>query len=81
MTFEAFDIVRVYTTEPGKPRDRRTPFTLPRGAAIGDLAVRIHKELLTTMKFARVWGSSAFDGQAVQKDHVLEDGDLVEIHA
>jgi ribosome-interacting GTPase 1 len=27
-----------------------------------------------------VWGPSAFDGQAVQKDHVLAEGDIVEIH-
>jgi ribosome-interacting GTPase 1 len=80
-TFEAFDIVRVYTKEPGKPPDRRTPFTLPRGATVGDLAARIHKDLMVTMKFARVWGPSAFDGQAVQKDHLLAEGDVVEIHA
>ena len=80
-TFEARDIIRVYTKDPGKPRERSTPFTLPRGAAVGDLAERVHKELLTNMKFARVWGASAFDGQAVQRDHILAEGDLVEIHA
>jgi ribosome-interacting GTPase 1 len=32
------------------------------------------------MTFARVWGASAFDGQSVQKDHVLAEGDIVEIH-
>jgi ribosome-interacting GTPase 1 len=79
-TFEAFDIIRVYTKEPGKPADRRAPFTLPRQATVGDLAARIHKDLLATIKFARVWGPSAFDGQAVQKDHVLAEGDVVEIH-
>jgi ribosome-interacting GTPase 1 len=80
-TFEAFDIIRVYTKEPGRPADRRAPFTLPRGATVGDLAERIHKDLLATIKFARVWGPSAFEGQAVQKDHVLAEGDVVEIHA
>ena len=30
--------------------------------------------------FARVWGSGAFEGQTVQRDHVLADGDVVEIH-
>lgn len=80
-TFVAFDIIRVYTKQPGKPRDGSAPFTLPRGATIGDLAARIHKDLIETMRFARVWGASAFDGQAVQKDHVLAEGDTVEIHA
>jgi hypothetical protein len=79
-TFEAFDVMRVYTKQPGKPRDGSAPFALPRGATIGDLVVRIHKDLLETMKFARVWGTSAFDGQAVQREHVLADRDVVEIH-
>jgi len=79
-TFDAFEIIRVYTKQPGKPRDGSAPFALPRGATIGDLAERIHKDLLGTMKFARVWGKSAFDGQAVQREHVLAEGDIVEIH-
>jgi len=79
-TFDALAIIRVYTKQPGKPPDRSTPFTLPRGATIADLAARIHNDLLPTMKFARVWGKSAFSGQAVQKDHVLAEGDVVEIH-
>jgi ribosome-interacting GTPase 1 len=79
-TFDAFEIIRVYTKQPGKPRDGSAPFALPRGATIGDLAERIHKGLLGTMTFARVWGRSAFDGQAVQKEHVLAEGDVVEIH-
>jgi ribosome-interacting GTPase 1 len=28
-----------------------------------------------------VWGHSAFGGQHVGPDHVLEDGDVVELHA
>jgi uncharacterized protein len=79
-TFEAFEIMRVYTKQPGRPRDGSAPFALPFRATVGDLAERIHKDLLDTMTFARVWGRSAFDGQAVQKDHVLADGDVVEIH-
>jgi len=80
-TFEAFDLIRIYTKQPGKPPDRGTPFTLPRGATVADLAVRIHKDLLEQMKFARVWGATAFEGQTVQRDHVLAEGDVVEIHA
>jgi ribosome-interacting GTPase 1 len=79
-TFEAFNIVRVYTKEPGKHADRSAPFTLPRGATVADLATRIHKDLAAAMKFARVWGPSAFDGATVHKDHVLAEGDVVEIH-
>ena len=79
-TFAALDILRVYTKEPGKEADR-VPFTLPRGATVADLAARIHKDLLAHLKFARVWGSGAFDGQTVQRDRVLAEGNVVEIHA
>jgi uncharacterized protein len=80
-TFQVLDIMRVRTKQPGKPVDSGAPFTLPTGATVGHLAARIHKDLVAGMKFARVWGKSAFDGQAVQQDHVLMDGDVVEIHS
>jgi ribosome-interacting GTPase 1 len=80
-TFEAMRVIRVYTKQPGKPADRDQPFTLHAGATVGDLAQTIHKDLLQTLKFARIWGNSAFDGQTVQRDHILADQDVVEIHA
>jgi hypothetical protein len=80
-TFDALDIIRVYTKQPGKSVDPSgTPFTLPRGATVEDLAVRIHKDLRASMTFARAWGAGVFDGQTVHRDHVLSDGDIVEIH-
>jgi len=80
-TFEAFDIVRIYTKQPGKPADRGAPYALPRGSTVADLATRIHKDLAGHMKFARIWGASAFEGQSVHGEHVLAEGDVVEIHA
>lgn len=80
MTFEAMGIIRVYTKQPGKPADREQPFTLERGATIELLASQIHKDVAAKIRYARVWGESVFDGQTVQRDHVLEEGDVVEIH-
>jgi ribosome-interacting GTPase 1 len=79
-TYAALDLVRVYTKQPGKPADRAAPFTLPRGSTVGDLAARVHKDLAASMKHARIWGPSAFDGQVVHADHLLVEGDVVEIH-
>lgn len=79
-TFDALEIMRVYTKQPGKPADREAPFALRRGATVGDLAARVHKDIAASMKHARVWGTSAFEGQAVHADHVLAEGDVVEIH-
>lgn len=79
-TFEALGIVRIYTKEPRKEADRDRPFTLARGSTVGDLARTIHKDIADGLKFARVWGPSTFDGQSVKAAHVLEEGDVVEIH-
>jgi ribosome-interacting GTPase 1 len=79
-TFDALDIIRIYTKEPKKDADLDQPFTLHRGADVGDLARTIHKDIADGLKFARVWGHSAFDGQSVKEHHVLEEGDVVEIH-
>jgi ribosome-interacting GTPase 1 len=47
-----------------------------------DLAKKIHKDFAKNFRYARVWGKSVkFPGQRVGADHVLEDGDIVEIHA
>jgi ribosome-interacting GTPase 1 len=79
-TYQALDIIRIYTKQPGKPADREQPFTVGRGTTVGALAGTIHKDLMKQLKFARVWGEKVFDGQTVQRDHVLEEGDIVEIH-
>lgn len=79
-SFGLLGLIRVYTKEPGKPPDKSKPFTLPRGATVAELAGHIHREIAEGFRYARIWGSSAFDGQQVRGDHPLEDGDVVEIH-
>lgn len=79
-TFRALDIIRVYSKEPRKDPDRSRPFTLHRGSTVADLARAIHKEMAEDLKFARIWGPSAFDGQSVREGHVLQEGDVVELH-
>jgi ribosome-interacting GTPase 1 len=73
-------VVRVYTKEPGKEADLDKPFTLASGTTVSGLARSIHKDFETGLKYACIWGSAKFPGQRVQKDHVLRDGDIVEIH-
>lgn len=79
-TFRALAVMRVYSKQPGRPADLERPFTLTLGSTVGDLARAIHQDLSEGFRFARVWGPSAHDGQKVQQGHVLEEGDVVEIH-
>jgi uncharacterized protein len=76
---ESLQIVRVYAKPPGKEPDLERPYVLKKGSTITDLAAKIHRDFYDRLKIARVWGSSAFDGQMVQRDYVLQDGDIVEI--
>jgi ribosome-interacting GTPase 1 len=78
--FEIAGIIRVYSKLPGKDPDLSTPFTIPSGSTVLDLAEFIHKDFLFNLKFARVWGSAKFEGQRVEKTHVLKDLDIVEFH-
>jgi hypothetical protein len=78
--FAMLDVVRVYSKEPGKPADLDQPFILPRGSTVMDLAETIHRELAQNLKRARIWGGGKYDGQAVQRDHVLADKDVIELH-
>ena len=77
--FDMLDRIRVYSKEPGKAADRHAPFVLNRGQTVVDLAARIHRDFPDTLRQARVWGSARFDGQAVQRDYRLADGDVVEL--
>ena len=79
--FDVMQITRVFTKQPGKEPDLFEPFVLPTGSTVHDLARKIHKEILENLKYARLWGESGkFQGQRVGEDHVLADGDIIELH-
>jgi ribosome-interacting GTPase 1 len=77
--FDGLAIMRVYAKPPGKDPDFSRPYVLPRGSTVEEFARKIHKDFFDNLKSARVWGSATFDGQAVSRDHVLSDGDVVEL--
>ena len=78
--FKALEIVRVYTKTPGKPAENDKPFTVRRGGTVLDVAQLVHKDIAEGLKFARMWGTDVYDGQQVGPDHLVSDGDLVELH-
>ena len=78
--YEMSDLIRVYTKSPGKEPDLNSPFVLRKETTLEDLAEQIHKDFVTRLKFAKVWGRFVFEGQMVQRDYILRDGDVVELH-
>jgi ribosome-interacting GTPase 1 len=79
--FRALGVVRVYTKAPGRPPERDHPFALRRGQTVEDVARLVHQDIAQSLKYARVWGRSGYDGQHVGRDHRIEDGDVLEFHA
>jgi len=79
--FAHLGIVRVYSKVPGHAVDRSRPFTLRHGQTVGDMARLVHRDLVRTLRYARIWGPSGFDGQQVGHEHRVADGDVVELHA
>jgi hypothetical protein len=78
--YRMLDVIRVYTKAPGQKADTSDPIVLPRGSTLLDAAATVHKDFAAKLKFARIWGSGKHDGIMARRDHVLEDGDIIELH-
>jgi len=79
---EKLEVIRVYTKEPNKDQPSPKPMVVPRNTTVIEIARRIHSSLYKNFKYAKIWGPSAkYPGERVGGDHVLKDGDIVEIHS
>jgi small GTP-binding protein len=76
---ERLNIIRVYSKSHGKKPDHSSPFVLKKGSTIADFACKVHQDFAQKLKAAKVWGPTVFDGQMVQRDYVLQEGDIVEL--
>ena len=78
--FSLLDILRIFSKRPGREADPGAPIILKHGSTVLDLAKEIHKDFVAKLQYARLWGSGRFDGQRVQRDYILKDGDIIELH-
>jgi ribosome-interacting GTPase 1 len=78
--FAMLEIIRVYTKKPGKPVEFRDPVILHIGGTVTDAAYHLHKDFAQRLQFARLWNSAGYDGQRVERHHVLQDKDILEFH-
>ncbi|MCL0065459.1 50S ribosome-binding GTPase [Dehalococcoidia bacterium] len=78
--FDLLEIVRVYTKAPGESTNMDDPMIMRKGSTVEDAAEGVHKDFRRGLKYALIWGSGKFAGQRVKKDHVLQDGDVIELH-
>ena len=80
MIYDALGIIRVYTKKIGHAIEKKDPVVLKKGTTVIDAAEHIHKDFRKNLKFARLWSDSDYQGQRVEKNHVLVDGDILEFH-
>jgi hypothetical protein len=77
--FERLEIMRIYSRAPGREADRNTPFVMSKGGTLQEFAALLHHDFYDKLRSARVWGKGVYDGQLVAREHVLHDGDIVEL--
>ncbi len=84
--FKALQFIRVHTRDKNLIKDKTTlkhesrPLILKKGANVRQACLKVHQDFVKKFKSARLWGPSAkFPGQEVGLDHVLQDGDLLEL--
>jgi small GTP-binding protein len=78
--YKLLDVIRVYTKAPGKKPVFTDPVVLPRGSTLEDAAAGVHRDFRKRLKYARLWGSGKHDGIMVKRDHIMQDGDIIELH-
>ena len=78
--YQMLDIMRVYTKTPGQKPDLTDPIVLKRRSTLEDAAAEIHKDFAHKLKYARIWGSGKHDGVMAKRNHILQDGDIIELH-
>lgn len=78
--YELLDILRVYSKSPGKKPSLEDPFIFKKGSTLMDMAKAVHKDFAVKLKFARIWGTGKYQGQKVNRDYVLQEADIMELH-
>ncbi len=77
--FNALEVIRVYTKHPGKPLEKGEPFIMRKGANVYEVATSVHKDF-ENLTFARLWDGGNYCGQRVDRNHILKDKDILELH-
>jgi uncharacterized protein len=79
--FGLLRVVRAHSKVPGKKAAMDSPFALKKGSTVLDMARAVHKDFAEKLDFARVWSKAGtLDGLRVNRDYVLQDEDIVELH-
>jgi len=45
-----------------------------------EVAATVHKDFATQPQIRPIWGTEKYDGQMVQRDYIVQEGDVIELH-
>ncbi|MBR9690462.1 GTP-binding protein [Candidatus Woesearchaeota archaeon] len=80
LIFKKLELVRIYLKEPGKKPDLDEPLIMFKNCTVKDVCQKLHRDFVDKFRFSKVWGKSAkFGGQKLMLNHVLRDGDVLEL--
>ncbi|MEM3364434.1 MAG: GTP-binding protein [Candidatus Micrarchaeia archaeon] len=80
--FQKLELIRVYTKSRFEGVDYDEPLVIKSGSTVEDVCISIHRDLRKNFKYAIVTGPSAkFRSQRVGLNHVVMDGDVIQIFA
>jgi ribosome-interacting GTPase 1 len=78
--YQKLDLMRVYLKKQGVKADLEEPLIVRRQSTIEDVCNKLHSSFKDNFLYAKIWGKSAkYPGQRKGLDHVLEEGDIVNI--
>ncbi|MBS3067490.1 GTP-binding protein [Candidatus Micrarchaeota archaeon] len=74
------NFIKIFTKRRGEKADFEEPLIIKRSTNVAMVCDSLHRDLRKEFKFALVWGKSVkHPGQRVGLEHVLQDGDILQI--
>jgi hypothetical protein len=78
--YEKLELIRIYTKRKGEDADLDEPMVVRKGINVGEMCEKLHRDLRKEFRYALVWGRSVkHQPQRVGLEHVLADGDIVQV--
>ncbi|MFH1126228.1 MAG: GTP-binding protein [Candidatus Altiarchaeota archaeon] len=78
--YKKLDLMKVYLKKQGAKADFEEPLVVKRGSTIEQVCEKLHSSFKDKFLYAKIWGKSAkYPGQRKGLDHILEEGDVVNI--
>jgi ribosome-interacting GTPase 1 len=80
LNIDTIDLMRVYMKPRGEEADLKDPLIIRTGSTVLNVCDTVHRDIKRKFRFARIWGESAkFPGQSVGFEHILQEGDIIQI--